>query len=599
MVQAPQRQKGDQPNRRVGMFRQRHQFFRRGSGRAEQAHHRGVAQVGVGVVVLLDQLDQRPEGGRVFEFPKGDRGMEPHANRCVAEQRDDRPGPRFVEGLADHLGGLGADLGGLVLEQRQQRRHGPSLPAPELSEAPDPVQAGQNRTGLFRRGEQGGRAFGAAPGQLKLRVAPDAQVRMLEQIGQLRNRALFEAGLENRPGLRACFVGRGVEFPDAALVGRAVHPIADVQSAVRAEVDAGVEDAAVNRVFAGHFERRAFGRDLKRAEFLALGVEEVAAVFFSQGGAGVVGEAARAVGVVGHRRYDPGGLAGKARLEEFLFHPDVVRLFTADLPVEAPAGHAAFDDVEEAFPFAGVIAVVVDTEKVGVFVEGQFLGVADAVVEHFKPASVRFAAHHRAAVGQDHASAVGAGGVDALVAHRPVDPPIHPDRQARHVVTALADVNRVAGADARRFVHDPVAVGIVVAPDVRLDGAVGRSVGEQGAGGDAGDRAGHGMHHHLLVRLAVTVRVDDAVDLLLLHRQIAPVTLPVAVAVRRPVGLDRGVHAGADRFFVEIEPVLEAPDRQIVLDPGAMLSQVEAGDLTPPDARHVRAALRVHADAHR
>ena len=46
--------------------------------------------------------------------------------------------------------------------------------------------------------------------------------------------------------------------------------------------------------------------------------------------------------------------------------------------MQAPGGHSAFHDIDEAFPFAWVVPVVIDAEEIPEFVKNRFLPIAYA-----------------------------------------------------------------------------------------------------------------------------------------------------------------------------------------------------------------------------
>ena len=133
--------------------------------------------------------------------------------------------------------------------------------------------------------------------------------------------------------------------------------------------------------------------------------------------------------------------------------------------------------MDEALSLTRVVAVVVDAEKVAELVENRFLPIAHPEGEDLQVRPVRFASHDASAVRVEDSFPVAAGGVDPLVGHRPIDSPVRPHGQPGHVVSSLANVDGVTPAQEGPLGGLPVLPEILVLPDVRLDGGVGRSLG--------------------------------------------------------------------------------------------------------------------------
>ena len=100
-----------------------------------------------------------------------------------------------------------------------------------------------------------------------------------------------------------------------------------------------------------------------------------------------------------------------------------------------------------------------------------------------------------------------------------------------------------------------------------------------------------------LVPLAVSVRILDTEDFLLLYGEILPISFAVPVTVGWRVGPDAGEWFGAHRLLVEREPVLQTTDRHVVLYPGPVVSEVEAGNFPATNPCGVGPAFVVEAYA--
>jgi len=115
------------------------------------------------------------------------------------------------------------------------------------------------------------------------------------------------------------------------------------------------------------------------------------------------------------------------------------------LIADAPAGVAAFDDVDEALHVAHV-AVVVAGEEIANLVEEEVLGIAEAGGEEFDVGAVEIAAEDGAGIGGGD----GVGGRDdvgAAVADAVVEFAVGADDEAVHVVAGEVEADAVAGAE--------------------------------------------------------------------------------------------------------------------------------------------------------
>ena len=205
--------------------------------------------------------------------------------------------------------------------------------------------------------------------------------------------------------------------------------------------------------------------------------------------------------------------------------------------VAAPAGVGALDDVQETLTLALLVRVVVDGEKVAVFVEGDFLGVAQAAGENFKSAAIRIAAQHRALMRGEPVFPLLRGDVRPLVADGPIDPPVGTEGQPVHVVAGVGDVDPEAMGEGLPLVGLAVAIGVAEFPQVRGDGGIdiaapgerpGRDPGHLGIEA-LGENTG-GIHH------PVAVLVGEADDLFGNLLEIVGIDLAVLVPI-----LERGL----------------------------------------------------------
>jgi hypothetical protein len=154
-----------------------------------------------------------------------------------------------------------------------------------------------------------------------------------------------------------------------------------------------------------HAEARTFGFDGEGFDAaLVSGEEEVLRVIGAKAGTGDMGNTAGAAIDVVNRGNDVSGLSFKSLTPHTFFGPGNGGAGTPQIREATGAGEsnevlvtrvptivAAFDDVADAGAIA-TTAVVVNSEKIAVLIEGQVLGIAIAVAEDLDVAAVGIAA---------------------------------------------------------------------------------------------------------------------------------------------------------------------------------------------------------------
>ncbi len=462
---------------------------------------------------------------------------------------------------------------------------------------------------LFGGGKQRLAAIIAATNQLELGRLANPQIIFAESHRQLFNWTLTHALRQDftNPFPERGFGGlRVIYLPNPSPLARTVHPIRNVKGAVGTDGESSVATAPGNLLFIVHFESSAFGTDLERRDISTLGEEEEIAVFLIEGGARIVGEAARPIGITGKGRHNEGCLPREAWTKESLLHPDVVGFFTGHLgevlvavplPMQAPCGHAAFHNVNESLAFAPIITVIVHAEEVAELVEDGLLSIAHPQGKDLQAGPIGFASHDGAAIGIKVVLSILAGCIDPLVCNRPIDSAVWAHGKAGHVVPSLPYVDGVSPTDEGSFVGCSVAVGILVFPDVRLDCRVGRSFRPQDTGGNPRQRRCEILvDRRHLVCLAVAIGVLDSKNLLRLHGEITPITLTVGIAVWRRVRPDVRKDIWPHGLFVKRELVLQTADGEIMFHPSPVVAQVQAGYLAATDTSDVGPAFPVEAN---
>ncbi len=332
----------------------------------------------------------------------------------------------------------------------------------------------------------------AAAHELELRLLTDPHVDVPQERRHVRSRARGEVRRDERADFgphRARGRGRRVELPDAPLVLRvpARDPVGEVERAVGTDLHADGQDAAEHDLVVLEREPGAVFLQLETVDAGAGGRagkardEEVVLPLVGERRARVVDHARRTAVVRRHRRHDVRRLAGEARLEHLLVHPDVVAVVLrvgvlAVLPVRAPAAVGSVRDVDETLGLALMIAVVVDADQVAVLVEGELLQVADAGREDLEVRAVGLRAHDRALIRIGPALAGLVDDVESDVSDLPVDPAVRSADQPRHAVPAERGVDVVALADDDLAIDRAVVVVVLEPPHAR---APNRSAGRR------------------------------------------------------------------------------------------------------------------------
>ena len=396
-----------------------------------------VAKHRVGVGVFLEHREDLREIFVGAETGGRDGGEGPHAERRVENQLTKRQVVALERGFFESAHSLGADFGVGVSQQRHEalggggavgeRSDGRVLATEgfaggdggaatgEDAEAPDAVQALETVRRL-RGGFETVRGV-RTTGQLDLRAKADALVAMGEQFGKFGGGLLREAALDE--------VGHGrSDFGLHHLVGFKGHKAAGVMG-LPAGDEVGDDEATLPVVFDvgrghapeklvrfGHLHAGARrlhleGPDARGSGGTAVVADmEVLGFGFQEAGAGVIRQTGRTGRDVSGRGNDEGRLGGVLQLPDLLGHPAGKRtLLEADLAVEGvhclvlhfPAGVGAFDDVDDAGSVA-LVGIVIHGEAVAEFVEGDFLGIAQAEVDDLEVRTIGLKTEDRSTV---------------------------------------------------------------------------------------------------------------------------------------------------------------------------------------------------------
>ena len=460
-------------------------------------------QDAVVAVVLPKELHDSLEGGGTGELGDGLGGKGADARAGVFHRLDDGSEAGGGAGIGECPQNLGADLRVGILQQRDQRigdvfrgidLGGPAFPA-DLSKAPDGVQTGERILGEKSDLLQDRQRLGTPRGQLELGFLPDPHVLVFKIGDETVGGGGLEALAEEAFGFGddGLFGGLRIgQAEDPALLGPfpAFTPVGEINGAVGSDVDIGDQGVGDEAVVGRERVARAVavggdaGNAAAGAGSLEVGEEESAVEFWREAGAGVVDETARAVGDVRDRGQNIGGLAVEVRNPEALHVPGAGIAEGSVLVADPPTGIGTFHDVDPAFAVA-LVGVVVAGEEVAVFVEGEFLRIAQAVGEGLEIRAVEFTAENAAFIGKHEAAAFLGQDVCSPVSKAEVEPSVGSDDEAVHVMARVAETHAVAPADS--FPRDGMSFGVgafeqgqlgnVGEPDLTLAG--------QNTGGDA------------------------------------------------------------------------------------------------------------------
>ena len=407
-----------------------------------------------------------------------------------------------------------------------------------------------------RRLEQG-EGIGGAAGEGELGAEPDPHVAMAEERCEVRDRQGRDVARQQPPGRVALrlFGGRPLRAadpvdPSLAGTGPALDVVEHVQIAVGAELAVGRQHVPDEGSDLRHREpgpARGEGDGIDAAAWR--GAAEVAekkpaGELGGQADAGVVAQAGGAGGEMHQRRQDVGRLPLEGGVPEFFPAPRAA--VGKILKRHAPAAVSALDDLHESGLVAGV-AVVVAGEQVAEVVEGEFLRVAQALVNHFQAAAVGLAPQHRAAVG-DHDPVGADRDVEAAVTDGKIDPAVGAFAEAVHVVAEEGELHAEALVQRRPLVGPAVVVRVAEPPEVRDAGVVDGAVADEDAGADAVEDVVEAVGEDgRRLEAAVAVGIDEPAQ---------PVVLAgVVVEVRPGVLLDKR------------EPVFDRAGREVVGQP--------------------------------
>jgi len=264
------------------------------------------------------------------------------------------------------------------------------------------------------------------------------------------------------------------------------------------------------------------------------GVEEVILPFLSEGGAGIEGEAGRAVVIQTDGWGDVGRLSFMPWNAEILIHPRI-ESSTAILPVGTPAGIHVLDDVDEAFFFAGSVGVVVDSEHVAVLVKGDLLHIAESTGIDFKIRAVGVATENGTLVGVLEVAPLLRAGSYSLIADRPVDATIGAHREAMHVVAGVGEMDSEAIGNGFSLIGFAIVIGVAKLPDIGHDGGVNITIVVKDSGGDPSNFIGEffGVDRGLIGK-AIAVGVFDEMDAFGEKFKVSEVVFSVRVEILNP-----------------------------------------------------------------
>ncbi len=157
------------------------------------------------------------------------------------------------------------------------------------------------------------------------------------------------------------------------------------------------------------------------------------------------------------------------------------------LMAHVPAGVAALQRIHHAGEVADV-ARVVEGEKVAVFIEGEFLRIAQTFAKQLETAAVGLAAKDRPATGSRDDLAVFRRDVIAAIANGKIEPTIRAARDAVEIVADEGNAHAEARGDGFLGIRDTVIVLVCQLPHIRNAGEINRVVLREHREADAVER---------------------------------------------------------------------------------------------------------------
>ena len=135
-------------------------------------------------------------------------------------------------------------------------------------------------------------------------------------------------------------------------------------------------------------------------------------------------------------------------------------VFFPVLVIGPPTRIAALNNENKTFTIAK-ITIIIDSEKVAVFVKGEFLRVAQSAGKNLKATSVSLNAHDSSLAREMEALPILlSSGADTLVANGPVDTAIGTQGRSMHVMTTIADVDSEPVGYLLNLITDLIVVGV-------------------------------------------------------------------------------------------------------------------------------------------
>ena len=149
-----------------------------------------------------------------------------------------------------------------------------------------------------------------------------------------------------------------------------------------------------------------------------------------------------------------------------------------------PAGVGAFHDVDDAGSVA-LVGIIIHGEAVAELVEGDFLGIAQAEVNHFEVRTIGLKTEDGATVMRVVFLTFLGGEVEAAVADGTPDAAVRADGEAVHIMAGKRDAHTEAFFDDLALRGDAVVLGVLQHPELRDAGEVDVIVPRHHAGAGA------------------------------------------------------------------------------------------------------------------
>src|SRR5688572_23789859 len=192
-------------------------------------------------------------------------------------------------------------------------------------------------------------------------------------------------------------------------------------------------------------------------------------IFWAQGSSRIVHHTCGTIDKIFDTRCNVSWLSLKPWRIHFFSHPYfiavVVRVpvFTI-LPIAPPAYISAIYNIHQPFTFTGMIAIVIFTDEIGVFIKNKFMCITITGSKYFKVASIGITSGNNTAIGVFPFFTSLVLATKTNITNLPINSSVRSHFHARHTVTTKSYMNSITMRNRSFIVSYPIAVFIFHSP---------------------------------------------------------------------------------------------------------------------------------------